>query len=549
MGSKALVGAVIAAGTVYSALAGELPDVSEIARLAREDAAVPVAPGRHNISPFWNRYSVRFISVPAFDFKEIKGAACYRFTVLDAASKVHIYTEARPDEPLSKVWDTLPVGFTTVSVEALDKENNVLQDCGVRKFYRAAVFNGQYPGPVRDYRESAKLALEYIFNKPQVQSWRTTGKPDHSYDLYCYPSKIIASIISGMIRYAQLVPEKRAEALEIACKSADYLISVSQAAGTPLEFMPPTYEGKARTAGTYAGQNMMIYPALAGVSYLELYQECGDRKYLEAALRIADTYCKLQLECGSWYLKLHEKDGSVVKPAFNEVPIGIAQGDISALSDKPNMCVPNEIIPFLQMAYKVSSRQNYRAAADRAVEYIRNNVQKSFDWSGQFEDMFPTRPYANLTMHSAADFALYLLGCENIDAADKDLLRTLLRFSEDQFVVWSDPMPAVNLRSRDWKLPGALEQYAYYIPIGNSASKMLGFYAAMHKRFGMPLDLAKAYALANAVTRGQHPETGRYYTYWENNWRSFDDEGWINCAVFDATMMLQFADYIEKLKR
>lgn len=524
-----------------------LPDAAVLKKLAVADAAVPVAPGTIGGAPFWNEYAVRFISVPSFPFAMIKGAAMYQFTVLDAGNKVRTFTESRPDAPLSKVWNDLPVGFTTVSVSALDNGGKIIGDSGVRKFYRAAVFSGDYAPKVRDYRASAKWALEYIFNKSFVQHWRTAGKPDPAYDLYCYPSKIIAALVQGMIKYSELEPAKRAEALEIARRSADHLIAVSQPAGAPLEYMPPTYAGTARTAGTYANQNMMIYPAEAGEAYLALYKVCGDKKYLDAAIRIADTYCKLQLECGSWYLKINEKDGSVVKPAFNETPIGISGGNIAALENKPNKCVPVRIIEFMLDIYQISPQDKYLAAAQKAEAYIRENVQKPFNWEGQFEDMFPTRPYANNTKHTAADFALFLLTKKELPPGDQQLTRTLLRFAEDQFTVWSDPRPAVNLRSKDWKLPCALEQYSYYIPIDASAAKMLAFFTAMHRRYGQILDLAKASALADAVTRGQDQKTGRYMTYWENNWRSTDEEGWINCAIYTASAMCDFADHLDRL--
>ncbi|MBO5721959.1 MAG: hypothetical protein J6S19_02485, partial [Lentisphaeria bacterium] len=184
----------------------ELPPAAELEKMARQDAMNPIAPGKlgKNGAPFWNIYARRFIYVPSFDFTAFPGVKKYRFTVCDANNKVHTFTADRPDAPLTEVWDALPVGFTTVSVDALDDKGIVVDNSGVRKFYRAAPFAGNYAPAVRDYRESARWALKYVFEQQHIQDWRKTGKPSRSYQLYCYPSKLISSVIGGMLTYAKL---------------------------------------------------------------------------------------------------------------------------------------------------------------------------------------------------------------------------------------------------------------------------------------------------------------------------------------------------------
>lgn len=536
-----IFGGMIAMSTIAASV--ELPPAAELEKMARQDAMNPVAPGKlgKNGAPFWNIYARRFIYVPSFDFTAFSGVKKYRFTVCDANNKVHTFTADRPDAPLTEVWDALPVGFTTVSVDALDDKGVVVDNSGVRKFYRAAPFSGNYPPAIRSYNDSARWALKHIFDQQHIQDWRKTGKPSRSYQLYCYPSKIIGSVIGGMLTYAKLSEKDRDAALDIAVKAADYLISISEPAGAPLEYMPPTYMWNERSAYEYAGQNMMIYPCNVGAAYMRLYREIKVEKYREAARRIAETYYKLQQPNGSWYLKIYQKNGEPV----------VGKNSKNGNSTTPNYCMPVGIADFLTEMADELGEEKYREAARRAIAYVRKTVLPAFNWEGQFEDQAPTVPYYNNTKHMAARFAQYLLRQKKCSKKDLETARTLLRFAEDQFVVWDKQMPRYPIfrsHSSQWLTPCVLEQYTYYVPIDASAAALLNFYVSMHKKSNSPLDLAKAKALADSITRAQDQKTGRYMTYWENNERG-TLSGWINCAMGTAYAMMNFSDYLDSLDK
>lgn len=504
----------------------ELPPDRELRELAVRDSLNPVAPGGVNGAPFWNGHARRFIYAPAFDFKPVEGAVRYRFSATDAAGERHSFEAASPAAALTPVWDRLPVGFVELAVEGVDASGKVTGTAGKRRFYRAAVFRGHYSDAERGYLDSARMGLQYLFRQPHYRNWLEKGEPDPGYELYCYPTKIIASVVESMVIYAALAPADRETALGIARKAADYLISVSEPAGAPLEFLPPTYAGDKRTAKEFAGQQMMIYPADAASAYLDLYDACGERRFLEAALRIARSYRKLQLPSGSWYLKINMKDGTPVAS---------------------NQCVPVPMIRLFERLGAQYGETEFRETAERAVRYLAGTTLKEFNWEGQFEDIAPSVPYVNNTKHNACDYALYLLDRfpDRPEAAEQ--ARTLLRFAEDQFVVWEQPMPDKSTRTDQWITPCVLEQYAYYVPIDASAAKLISLYQAMYERTGSVLDLAKACELANAMTRAQDPETGRYLTYWERNERGLDP-GWINCATASAKAMMSLGRLLEQKK-
>ena len=497
---------------------------------AREQANVPIRAGVPGERPFWNAHAKAFIHPPAFDFKETAGAKEYRFTLGDRS-----WVAAKPWLPVpADVWDSLKPGYFTLRVEAVSGRDGARpSQSGERTFYRAAVFQGPYPKGVRGYRDAARRVYAAVYNMPQVQGWKTSDDPPEGYDLYCYPAKILSSMIRALCRHAKAsngqaarstmgMPCSRTggspvhdDALAIARKMADWLISHSQPEGAPLAHFPPTYWGDRRdVAVRYAGQNMLGYPAHAANAYFDLAEATGEAKYRDAAIAIARTYVKRQGEDGTWPLKVLEKDGSPVRA---------------------NRLVPNRyLLGMFDRAFAATGDAAFSAARDRAFAYVLDGPAKTWNWDGQFEDMDPMPPYRNLQKGVAVDTALRLFAmgrkaeaCEMVD------------WCEDQFVVWSDPIH--NMDWKNWKTPTALEQYDYYTPIDASMGDMIGAFAAAYKATGDRLYLEKAKALADNITRHQRAD-GTIPTYFDS--RKGSD--WVNCMVYVADRLEALADVMGK---
>lgn len=66
------------------------------------------------------------------------------------------------------------------------------------------------------------------FNQDHYQRWLIEPVPGPEYSLYCYPSKIIGSIVDGMTLHSKLSPEDNGRALTIARNAADYLIRFAE---------------------------------------------------------------------------------------------------------------------------------------------------------------------------------------------------------------------------------------------------------------------------------------------------------------------------------
>jgi hypothetical protein len=497
---------------------------------SQKESLLPIRPGEPGKAPFWNQYAKRFIHAPAFDFSELDGAATYRFIASSSAGfRDFTFTADEPWSDLTPIWGELPVGPVLLRVHGLDAQNNVLGLVGAREFYRAAVFDGPYHAPAADYAESAETAIRYLYNMEHVQHWLTHNTPFPDYDLYCYPSKVIGSVIKGMVLFAGLSPGDSVNAIVIAKNAADFLINTSEPASSTMPFFPQTYRGDALSAKEYPGQIMVQYATDAAMAYLDLFSITQDSLYFQQALRIAETYRSLQRTEGTWFLKLYTATGEPVTQ---------------------NLSLPLEIISYLDRLIKEYGKIEYEECAAKAVAYLMLNPAKTFNWEGQFEDVPPTEPYQNLTKHQACSLAIYLLSQETQTDADIKLALELIRFAEDIFVIWEKPFASAlshqNSHSDYWMTPVVLEQYRCYLPVDASASKLILSFVAAYEATGKELYIAKAVALANNMTRIQKHFGGRYTTWWQTNNQGWTYD-WINCAIFDAEVMMSFHDKIRKL--
>ena len=272
----------------------------------------------------------------------------------------------------------------------------------------------------------------------------------------------------------------------------------------------------------------------------------GEKRYLEQARRIADTYVKLQGPEGTWALMVSLKDGK----------------DASR-----TRLVPTTVAEFLLHVGRVTGERKYADAADRAFAWMeREGPVKNFCWEGQFEDAKPDRPkYYNLSKHMSSDYALFILKRFPGDKAKIALAREILRFGEDQFAYWKLPQSGNGAKMvtypvlegfhpeefafEHWyDLPAVGEQTGWNIPIDASAAKMIRLYLALYAAEKNPIDLMKARALGDSITRAQL-DNGDVVTQWTRPFLYLQTRGsksgWVNCLV-QAVEALELLESVGK---
>ncbi len=504
------------------------------------DMKTPVRPPEANGGAFWNGHAEWFMYPPEFDFKPVKGAVKYRFRfVLDGHEEL-AWETVRPTDCIAPVWEKIPeCGFVTVFAFGLDASGAVCGLAGERTFFKTARYKpGMYPKAPRSYAQAAAMTFDYLFDFPNVKHFLKTGKPDPAYKLNCYPSKMHASLIRAMVACAKRNPARAADAIKVARAAADFLLAGAEPADAPLAHFTQTYAGRDLTSGAFAGQHMLLYPMTAASAFLKLYDVTQEKKYLDGALAIAETYLKLQGEDGTWYLKAYAKDG---KPVAK------------------NRMFPIDMCSFFEGLYDRTKDARYRAAADRAFAYVEKGPLSDWNWEGQFEDVNPTDKYVNLTKHPACSTAMYLLKRFPGDAKRVAQARELLRWSEDQFVAWEPACRKDGTGFRmtgkrpghfngggwdwgyaQWLYPSVMEQYYCYVPIDASAAKMIRTYLALYKATGSQLDLAKARTLGDSACRIQ-TDKGRIATFWHGGDLLAPERDWYNCMVSIAEALEQLA--------
>jgi maltose/maltodextrin transport system substrate-binding protein len=215
------------------------------------------------------------------------------------------------------------------------------------------------------------------------------------------------------------------------------------------------------------------------------------------------------------------------------------------------MLVPTDLIRFFARIEKILGRDTYRKTHQAALAWLMENPMRTFDWPGQCEDLTYYTPYRNHMSIGPMTLAMYLFEHQGENEAYRGQAEELLRFAEDQFVVWEQPFPETNVSGGGttqfpptnkprytWRVScGVMEQYLGYYPIDACAAYLVGAYQRAYLATGNSLYLAKATTLANAVTLAQDPKTGYFPSYWVTNVGSW----WLACAACSTRDLYNFA--------
>ncbi|MDF3076457.1 MAG: hypothetical protein K0S09_346 [Sphingobacteriaceae bacterium] len=517
----------------FPALAQTSPKKS-FGEIAKEESITPIRPGVPGKTPFWNANAHQFIYAPAFEYKIVPGASKYRYDIKTENNGILSFETNVPYSPLSKVWASMPTGFFNLQVTALNSKGESIGTAGNGKYYKAAYFNGPYHTPVMPYDESAKIALDNLLHKDYVNYWLTNKVPDPDYALYRYPAKIYSALVVGAVTHARLkkgtADAKRSE--ELAKVVADYMIGISYPKGSVWEYFVPTYYGPRipNKPGSHINlkSNFTVMGADAGNAFLDLYDFTKDSKYLDAAKRIADTYLKNQMKNGSWYLYADYQNGGPVAP---------------------NISIPTAVINYFDRLRKDYAVKGLEEPTKKAVNWVMENPVKTFNWQAQFEDVKAMPPYKRHSREQACDMAVYLMK----NHTQIPLAEELIRFAEDQFVIWEKPLPIIihdtpdkevspGWNSKNWITPSVQEQYGFFMPVSRTAGVMIDTYWQAYATTKKEIYKAKAQSIANALTLVQKEHNGDYPTMFTK----YDMNFWLNSVVYPAKVMMDLADNLKK---
>jgi hypothetical protein len=333
------------------------------------------------------------------------------------------------------------------------------------------------------------------------------------YDLGKYPSKFAAEgVVLGMTLYARLQPKpaEAGQALEMARNAARALIAASSDKDAALPYFPPTYLNS---------KIMMVYPAHAGWCYLDLFDLTQEKEFLDAAIRIGETYKKCQLPNGTWPLKM-------------QVDTGEAKTTVELI---PTDYTENNLLGFIERLVTRHGQKQLQPTLDSCVKYLRKVPIDNFKPIGMFEDVKPDS--GNLSGNTAAAMAVYLFAHAK-DDKEIQTAEDLVRLEEDLFIFWKNANRGLS--------PAGYEQYACYKPVCCSASFYMDACMAAYRATGKKLYLAKAITMANAHVKIIRDSKGCIPTWWIPG---KDDAGWPNCPATSAVSLARFASEIAKIQK
>lgn len=496
---------------------------------AAKEYLVPIRPASEGRNPCWNEFSKKFTYAPAFDVDAVDGAVNYKFVVKlqDGGDEEWSFISSDPCSDLSPVWASIPPANVELAVYALDGQGDVVEKVFERKFLRDFPFEGPYNSNVRPYREAAMMAALYIHNMKAVQKFKESTVPDLDlYSHFTYANKVVGGLVSVETKIAANIPAMKDEALVIARNAAQFLIDQSRPEGDPLEFFPPTYYGDkvASKKAWNKGKTMTMDACYSGNAFLDLFDVTGDSLYYDRALKIADTFMKIQNQDGSFPIKVDFVTGEPVS-------------EVCAML--------HPILQYTRRLEKEYGIVKYREMREKADGWMKKVPLETFDLTGQFEDVnvLGLKPYQNLTNCTASPYASYILSGEPTPEEIEDA-RDLIRMSEDQFVHWNEIPNKYGIRVLS--TPCVFEQHSYQMPVDNSSCNVANAYLDLWEATGDELAFAKAKALIDNLTvvqdptDGKIPTTFKVYNPEKNKTRSW----WINCSNASITTLLRMSSIV-----
>lgn len=494
---------------------------------AQKEYLVPIRPGYEGRNPFWNEYAIKFTYAPAFNFSTKKKAYKYRFCIKTKEGELSFDSKSLSTS-LQTIWDKIPVGNVSLTVFATDKNGNVLQQIGEKTFYKDFPFQGPYSTPARPYKEAAIKAMLYLHNLPEVQCWADSAVPNFKYTHYTYVNKIVSAVVRNEILVAQYVPSEREKAIQIADSAATFLQRMSQPQGSPLAYFPPTYYKNYIASGEEENQGTVMTrdPCYVIEAFLDLYDAKKERKYLQFAINIAQTYKRIQLEDGSFPIKYHIATG---QPTNN----------------RKSMLHPIlEITERLHTQYGID---DFVEMQNKAEKWMQTVAVETFDMTGQFEDVSVNNihPYENLTNCTAAPYASYLLNKQETTQKELEDAKDLIRLSEDQFVHWNIEYNEQGYRPLP--TPCVLEQYRFRTPVDNSAVNVANAFLDLYEKTGDKLAFAKGCTLINSIVNQQNAQNGYIPTIWTTTKGRINEKSvWFNCHLSSTRALLRFSELEDK---
>jgi hypothetical protein len=449
----------------------------------------------------WNVNAQQYIFSPTFWVEPLSGASAYAVTVQDRTGRTsHTATSWRSETvelleqeeavpyqgklvreeavalDLTSIWNRLPATNSYVAwIDAFGPDGQPLGGTEAFVFHKPEQFRGVTFDPATSYLDSARKNFKRLLE--QCREDKANGLPPlGGYRMSVqFPTRIYCQVADGFLAYAAMgaeTPAEKQEAISIASYFGEELLK------TRLEKGP--YKGMTRThtEAWKKGKNWLQpnRAGMAGTTLLKLHKATGDKKFMDAAIQIAQALKSTQLDDGRWVFRVDVNTGEVINDYTSDL---------------------SEIILFLDQMIEMEGHNEFTDSRDRVVKWMLDTPVKTMNWPNAYEDTVHRPAYVNLQHWDVEYFIRHLLRHATAQNGYQKIAEDLGQWVEDQFVIWeTSDLPM-------WMGPGAKEKYSFRKL--DVCGPLLRMYQDLHEGTGNPVYLEKATLIANALTRYQMP--------------------------------------------
>jgi hypothetical protein len=489
----------------------------------------------------WNAVSLQFIDPPVFQLLPLSKTTVYQ-ALVQQDGKTWKIESPLPRLDLASIWNQLAVKKFNLTLKWFDADGKVLAEESSWRT-KAPDWQGFHESPA-DWIAAADRTIAYLirvaadgkapYREPGVPVWIWSAaspapapspenlgpgyklewyrnafqwRADHWPDGHDegYPGCIVPAIIYGMLAHAQSGRPQSEAALVMARTAADWALKNRLLNSGVLPLFPYSTISRGKFFGGIESKNVnLLRASWIGLSLVRLYDATKDEKYLDYARHIARITARFQAPDGSFPYRLNPRTGKVTE-AFCTGAIQFSLL-VEALA-------PHGVDPKLQMA------------SDRAIQWMVAYPAQTNHWQGGYEDVGECRPYQNLTHWEAQLLLQYLCRHKDEDPGYLPLAKKLLRFTEDQFVLFG---PENEAHPVPIKGPLVFEQYRCWWPMEGHAAYYIQSLIELHKVTNEAVYLDKAKAAANAICAQQFDDGS--ISNWGTRWLEDGKVHGTNCG-------------------
>ncbi|HXN21461.1 MAG TPA: hypothetical protein VOA41_01805 [Candidatus Dormibacteraeota bacterium] len=279
-----------------------------------------------------------------------------------------------------------------------------------------------------------------------------------------------ALFISGAIRYYVFNGDQRP--IKMAQVLADWDIANSTPADAAAPYLPPSVVNWQQD-GSWKPQGWGLEPdksAYMATTYLKLSAVTGEKKYLDAAVRVAKTLEKLQGADGGWPFRVNPKSGEV---------------------EHGYTCSQLWYVWLFEQLAEVTGDTRYLEPRNKAFRWLLENPLKTNLWMGLYGDI-PSGA-KSYDQWVPLETAMYLLDHRSEDSGYVAQAKAVLDWVNRTLVVY----PGLHRG-----VPGLIEQSTYQVTLTHHELRLAEMYSELWDATGEQKYKELAVEIANSVTWG-----------------------------------------------